>query len=76
VTEVSSAASRGRYRRISAFFIYRDSRDEYRWRLRDNNHEIIAVSGESYVTKYGAERAVDNVKAEIPNASVVSMVGK
>jgi uncharacterized protein YegP (UPF0339 family) len=61
---------------MSAFFIYRDDSGEYRWRLRDDNHEIIAVSGEGYVTEYGAERALDNVKAEVPKASVISMVGK
>jgi uncharacterized protein YegP (UPF0339 family) len=54
----------------SAFFIYKDSRGEYRWRLRDNNNEIIAVAGESYTTKYGAERAVRNVKGEAPGADV------
>ncbi len=56
---------------ISAFFIYKDSRGEYRWRLRDNNNEIIAVSGEGYTTQYGCERAVRNVKGEVPNANVL-----
>jgi uncharacterized protein YegP (UPF0339 family) len=55
---------------ISAFFIYKDSRGEYRWRLRDNNNEIIAVAGEGYTTRYGAEQAVRNVKGEAPRASV------
>lgn len=61
---------------MSAFFIKEDARGEYRWHLRDNNHEIIAVSGEGYVTEYGAKRAVDNVKAEAANAQIISMVNK
>ncbi len=55
---------------MSAFFIYKDSRGEWRWRLRDNNNEIIAVSGEGYTTEYGCKRAVQNVKGEAPNAYV------
>ena len=61
---------------MSGFFIYADSRGEYRWRLRDNNNKIIAVSGEGYVSEYGAERAIRNVKIEVPNAPVYSLVKK
>ena len=54
---------------MSGFFIYEDNRGEYRWRLRDNNNQIIAVSGEGYTTKYGCKRAIQNVKAEVLKAS-------
>jgi len=58
---------------MSSFFIYEDNRGEYRWRLRDNNNEIITVSGEGYITEYWCERAIENVKAEAPKASVYSL---
>lgn len=54
---------------MSGFFIYEDNRGEYRWRLRDNNNQIIAVSGEGYTTEYGCKRAIQNVKAEVLKAS-------
>ncbi len=61
---------------MSAFYIYEDTRGEYRWRLRDNNQEIIAVSGEGYTTEYGAERAIKNVKIEAPKAPIYSLVNR
>jgi uncharacterized protein YegP (UPF0339 family) len=44
--------------------------------LRDGNSKIIAVSGEGYVTEYGAERAIENVKIEAPKAPIYSLVKK
>jgi uncharacterized protein YegP (UPF0339 family) len=43
--------------------------------LRDNN-EIIAVSGEGYVSEYGAERAIKNVRIEAPKAQIYSLVNR
>lgn len=61
---------------MSGFFIYDDARGEYRWRLRDNNNQIIAVSGEGYTTEYGCKRAIENVKIEVPRALIYSLVKK
>ena len=44
--------------------------------MRDNNNEIIAVSGEGYVSEYGAERAIKNVKVEAPEAPIYSLVNR
>jgi len=44
--------------------------------LRDDNNEIIAVSGEGYTTEYGAERAIRNVKVEALKAPIYSLVNK
>ena len=44
-------------------YIYKDARGEYRWRLRDTNNEIIAVSGEGYYSEWGCDNAVKNVIA-------------
>ena len=43
------------------FEIYQ-SGDEWRWRLKGGNHEIVA-SGEAYTTKQACEHGVDLVKS-------------
>ena len=37
------------------FEIFQDRADEYRWRLRAANGQIIATSGEGYTSKDGCE---------------------
>lgn len=49
---------------MSKFVIYKDAAGHYRWRLVDSNGEKIASSGESFYSRYNAERAVKNVIAE------------
>lgn len=41
--------------------IYQDHANEWRWRLKAGNHEVIADSGEGYVTKAGAEMGASRV---------------
>jgi uncharacterized protein YegP (UPF0339 family) len=53
------------------FEVYRDARGEFRWRLKDGNHRIIAASAEGYVSRDGATRAVQNGKYLAPAAQVV-----
>jgi uncharacterized protein len=55
---------------MAYFDMYR-SYGEYRWRLRDGNFRIIADSAEGYASKYNCERAIENVKSEVPGARVV-----
>jgi uncharacterized protein YegP (UPF0339 family) len=55
---------------MAYFDMYR-SYGQYRWRLRDGNHRIIADSAEAYVSKWNCERAIANVKSEVPAARVV-----
>ncbi len=43
------------------FEIYRDVADEYRWRLRADNHKIIA-HGESYKNKQDCLHCIDLVR--------------
>ena len=43
------------------FQIYKDAAGNYRWRLKDSNGEKIASSGESFSSRYSAERAARNV---------------
>ncbi len=44
------------------FEIYKDKAGEWRWRLRSRNHEIIAVSSESYKRKETALASIDLVQ--------------
>ncbi len=52
------------------FELYVDGAGEWRWRLVATNEEIIATSGEGYVSKQGAERGIESVKRAVPNADV------
>ncbi|MDE0011472.1 MAG: YegP family protein [Candidatus Poribacteria bacterium] len=47
------------------FELFKDSRDEYRFRLKAGNGEIILRS-EGYTTKAGAENGIDSVKINAP----------
>lgn len=41
--------------------LYEDKAGEYRWRRKAGNHEIIAVSGESFYSKASASRSAKRV---------------
>ena len=43
--------------------LYKDSRQEYRWRLKADNGKIIADSGEGYKAKSDAQHGIDLVKS-------------
>lgn len=44
------------------FEIYKDNRDEYRWRFRAPNNKIVADSGEGYWNKTDCEAGIQLVK--------------
>ncbi|WP_276273733.1 YegP family protein [Haloarcula litorea] len=52
----------------AAFEIYEDSADEWRWRLRHRNGEIVADSGEGYPKRSRAVAAIERVKRHAPGA--------
>lgn len=52
------------------FEIFQDNAGEWRWRLVAANSKIIADSGEGYTTKQGAQRGIESVKANVPNARI------
>lgn len=52
------------------FEIYEDKADEWRWRLKSSNHEIIASSGEGFTTKQNAQKACDTVRRVSASARV------
>ena len=56
------------------FEVYEDRAGEWRWRLRSgNNVDIVATSGEGYDSKSNCKRAIESVKAGVPNAEVVEV---
>lgn len=54
------------------FELYRDAAGEWRWRLRVQNGNIIAESGEGYVARRDCEHAIDLVKRS-EKAEIVDM---
>lgn len=46
------------------FQIY-EAKDGWRWRLKANNGRTTADSGEAYVTKANARRAIKRIAAEL-----------
>lgn len=55
------------------FEIYKDSKSEYRWRLKADNGKIVADSAEGYATKAGAEAGINLVKRGAAGAEVVDL---
>jgi len=58
---------------MAKFEIFLDRSNQYRWRLRAGNGEIVAVS-EAYTTKYNARHAASIVKAIAPTAYIIDLV--
>jgi len=52
------------------FELYRDRAGDWRWRLRHDNGNVIADSGQGYSSKRNAERGVRSVKANAPGGAV------
>ena len=54
----------------ATFEIYKDKRGEYRWRLRAQNDQILATSGEGYARKRSCLDAIESVKQAAADAPV------
>jgi len=55
----------------ATFELIKDKGGEYRWRLRHQNGQIIADSGEGYVNKEDAKNGIQSVKVNAPDALTV-----
>ena len=51
---------------LAEFELFRDRNDEWRWRLRHRNGNVIATSGEGYTRKHNARKGIRSV---VENAS-------
>jgi uncharacterized protein len=59
---------------MAEFEIYRDQDNgDFRWRIRANNGEIIADSGDGYNDKDDCEHGIDLVKSQAPDAQVLDL---
>jgi uncharacterized protein YegP (UPF0339 family) len=54
----------------ATFELYEDNAGQYRWRLRHENGNIIADSGEGYASKQKAKQGIESVKQNAPEAGV------
>ncbi len=54
----------------ATFELYEDSAGDYRWRLRHENGNIIADSGEGYASKQKARQGIESVKTNAQEATV------
>ena len=54
------------------FEVFKDSKGEFRFRLKAGNGEIIAV-GEGYVAKDGCLNGIRSIKENAPEADIVDL---
>ncbi|RXK46466.1 HVO_2922 family protein [Halorientalis pallida] len=54
----------------ATFELFRDKADEWRWRLRHRNGNIVADSGEGYARRKDAVNGLESVQRNAPGADV------
>lgn len=56
---------------MATYLIRKDSKGEYYWVLRsDENYKMVAMSSESYDSKYGAKRSIAWTQANAKTTSI------
>ena len=55
---------------LARFEVFRDQDEEWRWRLRHRNGNIIATSGEGYTRKHNAWKGLQSVMKNAPEAEL------
>ncbi len=61
---------------MAKFQLYKDTKKEYRWRLKADNGKIIADSGEGYDSKSNCQNGIQLVKELSPKASIEDLTEK
>jgi uncharacterized protein len=54
----------------SVFELYKDAQDEFRFRLKDGDGDLLATSGKGYKTKADCQKIIDVIKATAAKAKV------
>ena len=54
----------------ATFEVYKDRSGEYRWRLRANNSQILAMAAQGYSDKRAAMNAIESVKRDVASAPI------
>jgi uncharacterized protein YegP (UPF0339 family) len=67
VPEMTAPESQG------TFELFEDEGGEFRWRLRHDNGNLLATSGEGYVSKSNVRRAIDSVRAYVPGGAYLKV---
>ncbi|MBX0286935.1 YegP family protein [Halomicroarcula sp. F28] len=67
VPEVPAPDSQG------TFELFEDKGGEFRWRLRHDNGNVLADSGEGYASKSNVRRALKSVRAYVPGAAYLQV---
>jgi amphi-Trp domain-containing protein len=60
---------------LARFEVFRDRGDEWRWRLRHRNGNVIATSGEGYTQKHNAWKGLRSVVKNAPGAELTEESG-
>lgn len=55
---------------MATFETYKDSSDQYRWRLKASNGQTIATGGEGYSSRSSCLAGIESVKKNAPDAEV------
>jgi uncharacterized protein YegP (UPF0339 family) len=58
------------------FEIYKDRKEEFRWRLKAANGNILATSSEGYKAKADCQKGIDAIKAGAATAKVEDHTAK
>ena len=58
------------------FYIYKDAKNEFRWRLSGGNGKILADSGEGYHNKADCRHAIDLIRQDAPTCMIVDITEK
>ena len=64
------AGAQERRAAAAKFEVYKDRSGEYRWRLRAQNSQVLATSGDGYTEKRSCLAAIDSVRRNAADAPV------
>jgi uncharacterized protein YegP (UPF0339 family) len=74
-TETATAELEALRESKARFELYEDRGGGHRWRLRHDNGNIVADSGQGYASKQKAKQGLNSVKSNAPGASVEELDG-
>ena len=60
----------------AVFELYKDSADEFRFRLKDDEGVLLAASGKGYKTKAECQKVIDAIKSTAAKAKVMEVTEK
>src|SRR3954451_23529541 len=56
--------------RAMVFEIYRDKAEEFRWRLKASNGQVVATSGQGYEAKPSCRHEIEQIKKNASRAEI------